>query len=110
MALIAALACIVIFKSALLALAIVAIAMLAAFLVRKRPALAKGAKPSWTAECPKCKTKVKSKDVECGNCGAHAIRVVGGKRPKLKCGHCESPANNPACANCGTVIAAKFWR
>jgi hypothetical protein len=114
--LIAALAAVVVFQNALLALLVVAVAMAAAFFARKRPgavkgaATAKGGKSSWTANCPKCKNTIKSKEVECGNCGAHEIRVVGGARPKLKCGHCESPANNPACPKCDTVIAAKFWR
>ena len=109
-ALIAALAAIVVFQNAWLALIVIVVAMVAAFMARKKPAAASGARRSWTANCPKCKNKIKSKEVECGNCGAHDIQVVGGKRPRLKCGHCESPASNPACPKCETVIAAKFWR
>lgn len=106
-------------QNAWLALLVVLIAMGAAFFARKKPGVAtargaargaKGAKSSWTANCPKCKNTIKSKEVECGNCGENDIRVVGGSRPRLKCGHCESPANNPACPKCQTVIAAKFWR
>jgi hypothetical protein len=109
----------VVFQNALLALLVVVIAMAAAFFARKKPgaatghSAAKGAKrtkSSWTATCPKCKNTIKSKEVECGNCGECDIRVIGGTRPRLKCGHCESPANNPACPKCQTVIAAKFWR
>jgi cytochrome c553 len=107
----------VVLQNVWLALLVVLAAMGAAFLARKKamPAAAgrssaKGGKTSWVANCPKCKNLIKSKEVECGNCGEADIRVVGGQRPRLKCGHCESPANNPACPNCQTVIAAKFWR
>jgi len=116
LALIAALAAIVVLQNGWLALLVVLIAMGAAFFARKKPGAAvgqsgaKGSKTSWVANCPKCKNTIKSKEVECGNCGENDIRVVGGKRPRLKCGHCETPANNPACPKCQTVIAAKFWR
>lgn|GEM_PF-1936559 len=119
LALIAALAAVVVFQNAWLALAVVLIALAAAFFARKRPGAApgraagrsvKGAKTSWIASCQKCKNTIKSKEVECGNCGENDIRVVGGSRPRLKCGHCESPANNPTCPKCDTVIAAKLWR
>jgi hypothetical protein len=116
LALIAALAAIIVLQSVWLALLVVLAAMGAAFLARKKtsPAAsrsgAKGRKTSWVASCPKCNNLIKSKEVECGNCGEAEIRVVGGQRPRLKCGHCESSANNPACPKCQTVIAAKFWR
>ena len=116
MALIAALAAIVVLQNVWLALLVVLAAMGAAFFARKKTAPASGrsasknGKTSWVANCPKCKNLIKSKEVECGNCGEADIRVVGGQRPRLKCGHCESPANNPACPKCQTVIAAKFWR
>ncbi len=113
---IAALAAIVVLQNAWLALLVVLVAMGAAYFARKKTGVgagrggAKAGKTSWTANCPKCKNMIKSKEVECGNCGEADIRVVGGSRPRLKCGHCESPASNPACPKCQTVIAAKFWR
>jgi hypothetical protein len=120
LALIAALAAVVVFQNAVLALVIVLIAMIAAFFTRKRgrtaatgrapTRTAKNAKTSWVVNCPKCDNVIKSREVECGNCGEAEIRVVGGSRPRLKCGHCASPANDPTCPKCQTIIAAKFWR
>lgn len=108
--LIGARAALVVFKSLLLALAVVIAALILTFVVRAKPQLGKGLRPKWTAKCPKCKNVMNSSEVACGNCGAHTTRMIEGKTgKKLKCGKCDMAVDNPKCPKCETIIAPKFW-
>ncbi|MET0547091.1 MAG: hypothetical protein ABWZ40_12345 [Caulobacterales bacterium] len=96
-------------KSLILALAVIVAALILAFFVRARPNMAKGLRPNWTAKCPKCRKSMKSKEIPCDNCGAHAVRMGGEKQKKLICARCDAAVDNPKCGKCGTTITPRFW-
>lgn len=103
------------FKSLLLALAVVIGALILTFMVRAKPNIGKGLRPTWTATCAKCRNVMKSKEVACGNCGAHAARMTtssanGKMTKKLKCARCDMAVDNPKCPKCETIITPKFWK